>query len=167
MDKDATSQQPVFKVGNYVDFAEKFKAAAREKRFIVRDFKPTDKVVDSKDELAELDVQVAEKKTGLQRWCRTHFGEAFGAWIHLKVIRAFVESVLRYGLSPVMSEVKGERPEQQANFVLAVLRVAKNKGSQLQAALDKLVPQDAANAVVDEGDEGEYHPYCKLEFTVS
>ena len=48
-----------------------------------------------------LELQEAEKKAGLQRWCKTHFGEAFCAWVHLKVIRAFVESVLRYGLSPM------------------------------------------------------------------
>ncbi|CAN0425206.1 unnamed protein product [Discosporangium mesarthrocarpum] len=36
--------------------------------------------------------------TGMVRWCRAHFGEAFVAWMHLKVVRAFVESVMRYGL---------------------------------------------------------------------
>lgn len=34
----------------------------------------------------------------LVRWARTNFGEALAAWIHLKALRVFVESVLRYGL---------------------------------------------------------------------
>lgn len=31
-------------------------------------------------------------------WCKVNFGEAFANWTHLKCIRLFVESVLRYGL---------------------------------------------------------------------
>jgi len=157
-----------FTQGCYVDFFESFKTAAREKRFMVREYKKTDKVVDTKAELADLEVQVSQKQAGLERWCQTHFGEAFSAWIHLKVVRAFVESVLRYGLSPV-GETSSDRQEQHANFVLAVLKVNKNKGSQLKVALDKLVlqPGETASPVVDDGEEGEYHPYCKLEFTVA
>jgi V-type H+-transporting ATPase subunit C len=34
----------------------------------------------------------------LTQWCRQNFAEAFIAWAHLKAIRLFVESVLRYGL---------------------------------------------------------------------
>ncbi|MXQ87814.1 hypothetical protein E5288_WYG018187 [Bos mutus] len=34
----------------------------------------------------------------LLRWLKVHFSEAFVAWIHLKALRVFVESVLRYGL---------------------------------------------------------------------
>ena len=32
------------------------------------------------------------------RWFKVNFREAFIAWIHIKALRAFVESVLRYGL---------------------------------------------------------------------
>lgn len=155
------SETPTFKQGNYVDFLDALKVSAREKRFLVREYKKVDKVVDTKNELADLEIQVAEKQAGLERWCRTHFGEAFNAWIHLKVIRAFVESVLRYGLSPV-----GES-QAEANFVLAVLKVNKNKGSQLKIALDKLLQVDSKASALDDGEEGEYSPYCKLEFTVS
>ncbi|XP_035953457.1 V-type proton ATPase subunit C 2 isoform X2 [Halichoerus grypus] len=34
----------------------------------------------------------------LLRWLKVNFSEAFIAWIHLKALRVFVESVLRYGL---------------------------------------------------------------------
>lgn len=33
-----------------------------------------------------------------RRWTLTNFGEAFLAWIHLKCIQCFVESILRFGL---------------------------------------------------------------------
>jgi len=32
----------------------------------------------------------------LVRWLKVNFGEAFIAWIHVKALRVFVESVLRY-----------------------------------------------------------------------
>jgi V-type H+-transporting ATPase subunit C len=31
----------------------------------------------------------------LVKWCSTMFSEAFIAWIHMKALRVFVESVLR------------------------------------------------------------------------
>uniref|UniRef100_A0A8C6B453 V-type proton ATPase subunit C n=1 Tax=Monodon monoceros TaxID=40151 RepID=A0A8C6B453_MONMO len=34
----------------------------------------------------------------LLRWLKVNFSEAFIAWIHVKALRVFVESVLRYGL---------------------------------------------------------------------
>ncbi|NWT36886.1 VATC2 ATPase, partial [Chroicocephalus maculipennis] len=34
----------------------------------------------------------------LLRWLKVNFSEAFVAWIHVKALRVFVESVLRYGL---------------------------------------------------------------------
>ena len=34
----------------------------------------------------------------LVRWLKVNFGESFTAWIHVKALRVFVESVLRFGL---------------------------------------------------------------------
>jgi len=159
-------EDDVFQQGNFVDFLDGFKAAAREKRFIVRDFKKTANFgsAESRDEVQEVEVLFAEKQAGLERWCRTHYGEAFSAWIHLKVIRAFVESVLRYGLSSVGSSSEG-RIEQRPNFMLAALKVNKNKGAMLKAALDNLLHH--VDTTPDDGEEAEYHPYCKLEFAIS
>jgi len=39
-------------------------------------------------------------QTTLRKWLATNFAEVFEAWLHLKVLRVFVESVLRYGLPP-------------------------------------------------------------------
>lgn len=157
-------EDDVFQQGNYVDFYDAFKASAREKRFIVRDYKKesTASSADSRNELHEVEVLFAEKQAGLERWCRTHYGEALSAWVHLKVIRAFVESVLRYGLSSAGTQ---GRLEQRPNFMLAVLKLGKNKANPLKGALDKLVHH--VETATEEGEEAEYHPYCKLEFVVS
>ncbi|KAM5316892.1 V-type proton ATPase subunit C 2 isoform 2-T3 [Glossophaga mutica] len=37
-------------------------------------------------------------KGPLLRWLKVNFSEAFIAWVHIKALRVFVESVLRYGL---------------------------------------------------------------------
>lgn len=145
----------VFQQGNFVDFVEPFKAAAREQRFIVRDFTfDPEATTDVKGQAELLEAQVQTNTAGLVRWCRTHFGEAVNAWIHIKVIRAFVESVLRYGLPP--------------NFVLVALKVNRGKEKQLGQALDRMLGVDAAAMVPDEGEEGEdYHPYVRFDFSLN
>ena len=44
--------------------------------------------------------QVDGKKGSLEAWCKTAYGEAFSAWMHIAVVRLFVEAILRYGLPP-------------------------------------------------------------------
>lgn len=45
---------------------------------------------------------IAEKEQlgTLVRICRAGFGECYSGYLHLKAIRTFVESILRYGLPP-------------------------------------------------------------------
>ena len=58
----------------------------------------------------------------LSRWCEAHYGEAFIAWVHIKAIRIFVESCLRYGLpsnySSVLIKLKKESVKSKARKVL-------------------------------------------------
>lgn len=145
----------VFQQGNFVDFVEPFKSAARERRFIVRDFTfDPETTTDVKGQAELLEAQVQTNTAGLIRWCRTHFGEAVNAWIHIKVIRAFVESVLRYGLPP--------------NFVTVALKVNRGKEKQLGQAMERMLGVDTASMIADEGEEGEdYHPYVRFDFSVN
>lgn len=43
------------------------------------------------------------------RWLKVNFSEAFVAWIHLKALRVFVESVLRSVLTTVVIFSRGSR----------------------------------------------------------
>lgn len=68
-------------------------------RFILRDFTYSETQIKKQSQ----DLEVAETTerelwTELLRLARTNFSEAFQVWVHLKVVRLFVESVLRYGL---------------------------------------------------------------------
>jgi hypothetical protein len=105
LEKDGTFEQ-----GAMHDYIEDFKLRAREKRFVVRDFSfDASSHASNEEAIAELEVEVDRLWSGLVRWCKAHFGETFIAWMHVKMIRVFVESVLRYGL-PV-------------NFVVLMYRV--------------------------------------------
>merc|ERR1712176_257837 len=110
--------------GTKVDFEEEFTKACREKRYSVRDFKynPSQSSKSARS-LEQLQVEVDGMRSGLSRWCKTHYGEAYVAWMHIKVIKVFVESVLRYGL-PV-------------DFTAVLYKVTNGKDQEFVAALDK------------------------------
>ncbi|KAI8850606.1 hypothetical protein BC829DRAFT_389196 [Chytridium lagenaria] len=80
---------------------EEFTLKAREKRFVVRDFKWNEELLaKEKKEMADSANTEKELLATLLRLCKTNFGELFACWIHAKVVRLYVESVLRYGLPP-------------------------------------------------------------------
>lgn len=49
-------------------------------------------------EYARLRTELEDQHVNFVKWCETIFGEAVIAQMHLKAVRSFVESVLRYGL---------------------------------------------------------------------
>uniref|UniRef100_A0A8D3CCG4 V-type proton ATPase subunit C n=1 Tax=Scophthalmus maximus TaxID=52904 RepID=A0A8D3CCG4_SCOMX len=90
----------------------------------------------------------------LVRWLKVNFSEAFIAWIHIKALRVFVESVLRYGL-PV-------------NFQAMLLQPNKKNMKKLREVLYDLYNYlDSSAAVIDAAmdipglnlSQQEYYPY--------
>ncbi|TFK23125.1 ATPase, V1 complex, subunit C [Coprinopsis marcescibilis] len=77
------------------DFIQK----CRERKFIVRDFVFSEEELQKEREALETaNTTERELWTELLRISRATFSEAFQILVHLKVLRLFVESVLRYGL---------------------------------------------------------------------
>ncbi|CAJ0918171.1 unnamed protein product, partial [Mesorhabditis belari] len=115
----------LYSVTLFKKIIDEFKNSARENRFIVRDF-----VYDEESLKAgknERDKLVAEKQrqyAPLIRWLKINFGEIFAAYIHVKALRVFVESVLRYGL-PV-------------NFQASIVEPNKGAQKKLRIELNKL-----------------------------
>jgi len=136
-----------FHAGSFKDFEPELAKACREKRFVLRDFK-WDPSQATKSAMAreQLQVEVDGMKSALMRWCKTHFGDAFVAWMHIKAIRVFVESVLRYGL-PV-------------DFTSVLYKVHSGKDLQLTQKLDQSLGNGADD--VDEGEE--YHDFVLIKF---
>ncbi|KAJ7293344.1 hypothetical protein C8J57DRAFT_23403 [Mycena rebaudengoi] len=78
---------------------DEFVQKCRENKFIVRDFVYSEEeFAKQQQELETTDTTEKELWTELLRLTRTNFSESFQILVHIKVIRLFVESVLRYGL---------------------------------------------------------------------
>ncbi|KAJ3290785.1 Vacuolar ATP synthase subunit C [Rhizoclosmatium sp. JEL0117] len=91
----------LFTVTLFQRVLDEFTQKARSEKFIVRDFKWNEQqMAMEKKALAEAGAAEKEQWTTLLRLCKTNFGEVFSCWIHIKVLRVYVESILRYGLPP-------------------------------------------------------------------
>ncbi|KAJ8659640.1 hypothetical protein O0I10_004619 [Lichtheimia ornata] len=113
----------LFSVTLFQRVADEFVHKAREERFIVRDFKyDEDALQKQKHELDETVAVEKEQQMELFRLARTNFGEVFASWIHLKALRVFVESVLRYGLPPDFTAVTiSAKPKYEEKVDAALL----------------------------------------------
>lgn len=145
-----TYEGDAWRPSGFEGFVPKYTSAARALGFVVRPFVyDAAKVASTQSDHAALEQEVDRLHASIVRWCRAHFAESFVAWIHLKVVRAFVESVLRYGL-PV-------------DFVTCLLVPLKYKDVQLQGALDAMFAhRDAAPGLLagdDDEDKDDYRPY--------
>ena len=108
--------------GEIVDYIEPLRTAFREKRCTLRPlvFDPTKATgVDAHIEQAKTEVD--QSISVVTRWCSAHFGEIFSAFVHLRVISAYVESVMRYGVP--------------ANFSTMLLHPDAKRTKEAQAAL--------------------------------
>ncbi|XP_055028620.2 V-type proton ATPase subunit C 1-B [Misgurnus anguillicaudatus] len=92
-DKDAG----IFTVTLFKNSVNEFNANAKNHKFTVRKYN-LDEAEKQKLELSRLTVDRKELCRTFVRWLKVNFSEIFVAWIHIKVLRTFVESVLRYGL---------------------------------------------------------------------
>lgn len=89
----------LFTVTLFKKVIDEFKFHAREKKFIVRDFTYNEEeLAAGKNEITKLVTDKKKQFGPLVRWLKVNFSECFCAWIHVKALRVFVESVLRYGL---------------------------------------------------------------------
>jgi len=131
---------------------------------VVRDFVYNpDELRAGKDELTRLTTDKKKQFGPLVRWLRVNFSEGFTAWIHVKALRVFVESVLRFGL-PV-------------NFQGMVLFPQKKTQKKLRETLNQLYAHldaaagggSAADADVPAGlgfGQAEYYPYVYFKINI-
>jgi V-type H+-transporting ATPase subunit C len=78
-----------------------FKKACSYNKFTPREFEYNEERFQmSQMEKEDLESEKVRVHDDLKEWSRTAYSEVFSAWIHLKAIRTWVESILRYGLPP-------------------------------------------------------------------
>jgi V-type H+-transporting ATPase subunit C len=89
----------LFSVVVFKKSRDAFAQKCRENKYILRDFAyDAEKISQQQNEFEIAGTSEKELWTELLRLSRTNFSEAFQLLVHLKVLRLFVESVLRYGL---------------------------------------------------------------------
>ncbi|XP_077405432.1 V-type proton ATPase subunit C 1-B isoform X1 [Vanacampus margaritifer] len=145
----------LFSVTLFRKAVDDFKHKARENKFTVRDFQYNEEEMKAdKEEMTRLSTDKKKQFGPLVRWLKVNFSEAFIAWIHIKALRVFVESVLRYGL-PV-------------NFQAMLLQPNKKNMKKLREVLYDLYKHlDSSAAIIDASmdipglnlSQQEYYPY--------
>ncbi|KAK2887070.1 hypothetical protein QQF64_013966 [Cirrhinus molitorella] len=145
----------LFSVTLFRKAIDDFKHKARENKFMVRDFQYNEEEMKAdKEEMTRLSTDKKKQFGPLVRWLKVNFSEAFIAWIHIKALRVFTESVLRYGL-PV-------------NFQAMLLQPNKKNVKKLREVLQDLYKHlDSSATVIDASmdipglnlSQQEYYPY--------
>jgi len=154
----------MYNVVLFKKLVEDFKKEARARKFTVRDYKYDPKSVsDDKEVTKKQEKKRSKAKKDLIRWCRLNFAEAFVGWAHVKVIRLFVESVLRYGLPPefatILIEPKKGAQKKLRNILGAIF---KGLGSEI------LQQEDTSDVmIVVPGSNEKFYPYVFSKMAIS
>lgn len=125
-------------------------------------FSTNDEIIGGLDGLiTTATAEVQQVHQTIVRWCQAHYGEAYSGWIHLKVIRGFIESVLRYGLPldflPVFIEPNMKKEKQLKGTLIDTI-------SRMRPELAKQ-KMELAEAEEEE-DDTENLPFVCQKFTV-
>eukprot|EP00967_Tisochrysis_lutea_P131775 scaffold229337_cov33-Tisochrysis_lutea.AAC.2 len=156
------SEYVLFGVTLFKKSLEQFKNACREKRFAVRDFTfDAEQVAADEAKRANDESEYSRQNALLANWCAINYSEALIMFLHLKAIRVFIESVLRYGL--IAYRGQGMAPNMQA----VILQPKKGKVEVLRKALNTMFMSSSASAdtheeVVVPGSGGDFYPYVSV-----
>ncbi|XP_070589105.1 V-type proton ATPase subunit C 2 isoform X3 [Erythrolamprus reginae] len=155
----------LFTVTLFRKVIDEFKTKARDNKFMVREFYFDEKELKcEKEEMRKLASDKKQQYGPLLRWLKVNFSEAFVAWIHIKALRVFSESVLRYGL-PV-------------NFQAMLLQPNKKSMKKLREVLNavfKHLDEIAAASLMDTSvdipglqlSNQDYYPYVYFKIDLS
>ncbi|XP_036288466.1 V-type proton ATPase subunit C 2 isoform X3 [Pipistrellus kuhlii] len=176
----------LFTVTLFRKVIDDFKARAKENKFMVREFYYDEKeITREREEMARLLTAKKQQyqtscvalkkgpstlpdhrvKGPLLRWLKVNFSEAFIAWVHLKALRVFVESVLRYGL-PVNFQAVLLQPHKKSSTKR--LREVLNS---VFRHLDEVAAASMLDAAVDipglQLNNQDYYPYVYFRIDLS
>jgi len=159
-------ENSLFTVTLFRKIVDDFKLRCREQKFTVREFVyDPETLMAGKNERDKLTAEKQRQFGPLVRWLKINFSEVFSACVHVKALRVFVESVLRYGL-PV-------------NFQAVLMQPTKGQTKRLRTVLNNMYAHlDSAGMsgnVKDESDEmpglmalgmQEYYPYVFFKINI-
>lgn len=123
---------------NVVLFRKKvddFKNECRKSKFIIRDFKYTAGAEQTDEATFK---KLGDEKEDLKRkfvhWVKTSFRDTFAAWVHIKAIRLYVESVLRYGVREFVFILTAPNKKNEQKVRSILFELYKHLGSAIMAS---------------------------------
>ncbi|XP_061599615.1 V-type proton ATPase subunit C 1-B [Cololabis saira] len=90
-------EEGVFSVTLFKRAVNEFRVNAQESKFVVREYS-CEQEEKQQQEIMQFSIHKKEQYGIFVHWLKVNISQVFIAWIHLKALRVFVESVLRYGL---------------------------------------------------------------------
>lgn len=158
-DKDGNT---LWRVVCFKSVVEEFKKACKEKRFIPRDFEYSEELYKKlTSQRSEIEEAVKKQHTNVRGLYQAAWSDTMVAWMHIKAMRIFVESVLRFGMPPKFAAFTvTSNPGQQAN---ARKGLAERLGRSPSSSEGTYSAEKMAEAAGEDGDE--YFPYVSFSFT--
>lgn len=150
----------LFTVTLFRRVADTFKTAARTRGFQVREYEyDPDHQSESQAASQNLQSDAQSKRSQLEEWSATAYGEAFSAWIHTCAVRLFTESILRYGLPP--------------QFLGVLMKPNAKAQNKLRKSLASVFGSTGSDKYFDDkegggpaGAEGEMYPYVSFSISI-
>lgn len=150
----------IFKKGE-----ENIKKLLRQERFTVRQFKyDPEEVSAAKRRKKGLQEKRNKAWNAVLKWCKVYFERIFKMWIHVKALRCFVETILRYGLPPNFQAYLIEiKPKQLEKLRASLKRLYANLDSSLA---DEDTSQDTIVTSGMAGLSDDFYPYVSLDLNL-
>jgi len=155
-DKDGNS---LWRVVMFKTAVEDFKKKCREKRYIIRDFEYSEEGYKRlKTQREQIEDAVRRQHEIVRGLYSAAWSDAMIAWVHVKAMRVFVESVLRYGMPPCFAAyIVSPKPGQASNARKALADILGKQGN--------VGPVGDKMAAGEDDDSEEYFPYVSFSFT--
>jgi len=116
----------LFTVTLFQRTVDEFKTNCQKNRFIIRDFQTTDDLKNNNVEslsktINRLQQDQKKMQPPLVRWLKVNYTECITMMMHLKCLKIFIESVLRYGLPVRFESIVIQPPEKAKSKLNSVL----------------------------------------------
>mmetsp|Transcript_7401 Transcript_7401/g.13799 ORF Transcript_7401/g.13799 Transcript_7401/m.13799 type:complete len:386 (-) Transcript_7401:1636-2793(-) len=130
---------------------------ARERKWAIREFNYDPQYFENqRKSKAELEDTLAEETKSIKRQCKVSFSELYIALMHLKVLRVYVESVLRYSLPPnFLSFCVKPEPGREKRILDTLVRKFMRPGETVDLYTSK-----------DEDESDEFYPFVLVKVGV-
>ncbi|KAL7273867.1 Vacuolar ATP synthase subunit C [Rhizina undulata] len=163
------SEYVLYSVTLFKKHSAEFVSKARAHKFVPREFKWSETARED-DEREVRTVEEQEKRVSQEilRLARTGYGDLVAAGVHVKALRVFVESVLRYGLPLEIVSAIIKTTQKQAKKARKQLDEAYSYlgGNAFGKDKNGKIKDDVPDVAVGLMGDQEYTAYCYFEFEV-